>query len=150
MTPDWVLKSKILTDAWCWFSNLRYNFHEKRRVRVRIDPWDVWSMDYTLAEIILPMLERLIDDKHGAPHVDDGDVPEELWATPTDNDFDIDDNHFKRWDYVLDEMVYAFRTKVEEDEVYFRLENIDEIEKEHARIKNGFRLFGKYYESLWT
>jgi hypothetical protein len=30
-----------------------------------------------------------------------------------------------------------------------RLESQEEIEAEQARISNGFRLFGRYYEALW-
>lgn len=40
---------------------------KKRRVDVRIDNYDTWSMDSTLAYIILPMLKQLRDTKHGSP-----------------------------------------------------------------------------------
>ena len=84
---------------------------------VKIDRWDTWSMDHTLSYIILPMLKQLKDTKHGAPYVDDEDVPEELKSTsapPKENEWDTDDNHFKRWDYVLDEMIFAFEHKVDD------------------------------------
>ena len=45
---------------------------------VKIDRWDTWSMDHTLAHIVLPMLKQLQKDKHGSPYVEDEDVPEEL------------------------------------------------------------------------
>ena len=48
---------------------------------VKIDYYDTWSMDHTLADIILPMLQQLKASKHGAPYVDDQDVPEELRST---------------------------------------------------------------------
>ena len=32
---------------------------DEQQVSVRIDPWDTWSMDDTLAQIILPMLKQL-------------------------------------------------------------------------------------------
>ena len=57
------------------------------------------------------MLKQLKKDKHGAPLVDDEDVPEELRSTsapPKENEYDIDDNHFKRWDWVMDEMIWSF------------------------------------------
>ena len=85
---------------------------------IKIDSCDTWSMDRTLAPIILPMLKQLKDTKHGAPFVDDGDVPEELKSTsapPKENEWDTDDNHFKRWDYVLDEMIWAFEQLCDED-----------------------------------
>ena len=115
---------------------------------VKIDSWDTWSMDHTLAPIILPMLRQLIDTKHGAPFVDLEDRPEELRAErPTD--YDVDEFHFQAWDWVLDEMIYAFDCKANKDDVWCRLESQEEIEAEQARISNGFRLFGKYYEALW-
>ena len=84
---------------------------------VKIDRWDTWSMDSTLADIILPMLKQLQKDKHGSPFVDDEDVPDELKSTsapPKENEYDTDANHFKRWDYVLDEMIFAFECKVDD------------------------------------
>ena len=41
------------------FIHPRFNY-------VKIDRWDTWSMDSTLADIILPMLKQLQKDKHGA------------------------------------------------------------------------------------
>jgi len=126
----------------------------KQHEYIRIDPWDTWSMDHTLAPIILPMLEQLKDTKHGAPHVDNEDVPESLWANQTEMrnyeyDGSTDIHFFARWDYVMDEMIYAFDCKANKDDVIMRLDSEEEIEAEQARISNGFRLFGKYYEALW-
>jgi hypothetical protein len=84
---------------------------------VKIDRWDTWSMDHTLADIILPMLKQLNEEKHGAPFVDDEDVPEELKSTsapPKKEEYDTDDNHFKRWDWVMNEMIFAFECKVDD------------------------------------
>lgn len=78
---------------------------------VKVDHWDTWSMDYTLSMIVLPMLKQLQATKHGAPFVDDEDVPEELKSTSAPqkaNEWDTDDNHFKRWDWALGEMIFAF------------------------------------------
>ena len=131
---------------------------EDQKIEVHIDKWDTWSMDYTLAPIILPMLVQLKATKHGAPCVDLEDVPEELHPTNTEEwqklyneGGETDDKFFKRWDWVLDEMIYAFDCKANKDEVYVRFDIKDrkEMEKEQERISNGFRLFGKYYESLW-
>jgi hypothetical protein len=88
------------------------------RVRhVKIDRWDTWSMDHTLSFIILPMLKQLKESKHGAPGVDDEDVPDQLKSTsapPKENEYDVDGNHFGRWDYVLDEMIFAFEHLVDD------------------------------------
>ena len=68
-------------------------------------------MDHTLGMIALPMLKQLQLSKHGAPNVDDEDVPEELKSTSApakENEWDVDGNHFKRWDWVMNEMIFAF------------------------------------------
>lgn len=157
---------------------------KKRKICVHIDRWDTWSMDNTLAYIILPMLKQLNESKHGAPYVDDEDVPEHLRSTaapPLTEEqkyvHDVDENHFKRWDWVLNEMIFAFESEVDDSwedqftigeyDFQFKVTNEDgtstmiegpnhtavtdwEGRKAYAkRIQNGFRLFGKYYSSLW-
>ena len=85
---------------------------------VKIDRWDTWSMDHTLAMIILPMLKQLNESKHGAPFTEDDDVPEHLRSTnaaPKENEWDIDDLHFRRWEWVLGEMIFAFECQLNED-----------------------------------
>ena len=156
----------------------------QRKVQVRIDRWDTWSMDDTLALIILPMLKQLRENKHGAPYVKDEDVPEHLRSTEapalTEEEKNVhapDENHFKRWDWVLNEMIFAFENTVDDSwEEQFTTGNYDyqsikqengtylmvhgpnhtaetdwEARKAYAqRIQNGFRLFGTYYSGLWT
>jgi len=96
---------------------------------VRIDRWDTWSMDHTLAQIVLPMLRQLKRDKHGSPNVDDEDVPEHLRSTaaePKENEWDTDSNHHDRWDWVLDEMIFAFEHLVDDSwEDQFRSGHFD-------------------------
>lgn len=84
---------------------------------VKIDRWDTWSMDHTLAHIVLPMLKQLKAVKHGSPLVDDEDVPEHLRSTAApakENEWDTDANHFKRWDWAMDEMIFAFECKLDD------------------------------------
>lgn len=86
---------------------------------VKIDRWDTWSMDHTLAHIILPMLKQLDKEKHGAPFTEDEDVPEYLrshMAQPKENEWDTDSLHFMRWDWVLAEMIWAFEQKLKDDD----------------------------------
>ena len=86
---------------------------------VKIDRWDTWSMDHTLSQIALPMLIQLKATTHGAPFVDDEDVPEGIGlrsteAEPKEDEYDVDSNHFKRWDWVLSEMIHAHRSKIDD------------------------------------
>lgn len=137
------------SDILQWIYNHTINLYLDRReqkIKVKIDPWDTWSMDHTLAHIVVPMLVQLKESKHGAPLVDDKDVPAELRSTnapPKENPWDTDANHFKRWDWVMDEMIHAFQSKLDDDYMW------RPTDKQYKRIKNGFRLFGKYYEALW-
>jgi len=156
------------------YNLVNFPFLDERtqKVKVHIDRWDTWSMDHTLAPIILPMLVQLKETKHGAPMVDMEDVPKELRATKAQQnkyakDGDVDDKHFERWDWVMDEMIWAFEQKCrdhwEEDyygpyiesedkrELFGRFEWVDDEgrKKHQERMSNGFRLFGKYFESLW-
>ena len=95
-----------------WLYRLLKWIHSKRQdqVSVRIDPWDTWNMYNTLAVIILPMLKQLKDTKHGSGLVDDEDVPEHLRSTvtPASRDGDIDENWFRRSDWVFDELIWTF------------------------------------------
>lgn len=141
---------------------------------IRIDGWDTWSVDYTLSRIAVPLLKQLKQTKHGAPCVDDEDVPAELRSTTKEaqeakvEEYDVDGNHFKRWDYVLDEMIWAHEQIIDNggDSKFFdhslvdSAENIGtqiqkiEVDREgldahHARISKGLVLFGKYYRALW-
>jgi hypothetical protein len=152
---------------------------------VKIDRWDTWSMDHTLGQIALPMLKQLQASKHGAPWVDDLDVPEELKSTsapPKENEWDTDENHFKRWDWVMNEMIFAFEHHLnkEWEEAYRKGESdfksvacewdengkakmyqlvegpnhtyecdYEGMQVVEERIRNGFRLFGRYYQNLW-
>ena len=151
-----------------WTINWVWDKFPPQRMKIHIHNYDTWSMDDTLAHILVPMLKQLRDTKHGAPLVDDTDVPEELKSTSApakENDYDIDDNHFKRWDWVLDEMIWAFEQKTYDWDAQYYGEWIEDKTKtfggyfkdfddegrkaHHERMSNGFRLFGKYYEGLW-
>ena len=84
---------------------------QKRKMNIRVDYYDVWGADHTLAKIIHPVLVKLQEVKHGSPHVDDEDVPEHLRSTaapPKENEWETDDNLHLRWEWVLAEMIWAF------------------------------------------
>lgn len=176
--PDWVHdfgtwlsenrdgSDTVLLKVCQWIESKR-----PRQIYVHIDHYDTWSLDYTLALVAHPMLKQLQAAKHGAPNTDDEDVPDELKSTaaePKQEEWDTDSNHFKRWDWIMNEMIWAFEQKTLDDsdsQFYTHpekipgeglMESIGRIEVDeaglkahYARKKNGFRLFGKYYEALW-
>lgn len=144
---------------------------KERKVRIEIAPYDVWNMDSTLSMIVVPMLRMIRQDKQGAPNVDDEDVPSSIRSTsakPAD-EYDVDEYWFDRWDYVLNEMIWAHEQLIskEGDDEFFDWSGVDKdvgvmeqvkalkvdtkgLEAYHQRIDNGMRLFGKYYRNLWT
>ena len=149
--PNWRFYHHWLYD---WFG-----YAPKQKIKIRIDRFDTWSMDSTLATIILPMLKQLKESKHGAPAVEFKDVPEELMPPDAEavkklymENGETDENFFKRWDYVLDEMIWAFEQKCRDDwmeDYHYNKWDTDGANAHQARMSNGFRLFGKYYENLW-
>lgn len=153
-----------------------------RKNVVEIDDYDVWNCDFTLAQIIHPLLVKLKEKKQGAPLVEDENVPEELRSTscaPKENEWDSDENHFKRWDWALDEMIFAmqeiandneneppYHTKtgtmepsnanehgwVEMNFVGWEStpESVAANKAYHDRVQNGCRLFGLHFQNLWS
>ena len=167
---NWLTKTWI-HDVCEWVDNKK-----TRNIKVRIDKYDTWSMDATLAYIILPMLHQLKETKHGCPDVNDEDVPKKLRVREaTHHDGEVDDNWEARWDWAMDEMIWAF-TQINDNEdwekeycekagewhfedekdgmsemVWDKKPVIDNkgIKAHRARMQNGFILFGKYYTGLW-
>lgn len=158
----WLASTK-LNDLCEWIHSKR-----KRKVKVKINNYDVWNMDGTLALIIGPMFVKLKENSHGSGFVDDEDVPEELRSTnapPTECEWETDDNFHKRFQWLLDEMIWLFNTDHEEilGNYYVFDHSLDwqeqiknckvddaAIDAYRSRLKNGYRLFGKYYESFWS
>lgn len=126
-------------------------------IDVQVDKEDTWSLDYTLAHIILPCLVQLKKTKLGSPIVDNEDVSDEsLWATEEElanyqNTGETDENFHNRWDHVLDEMIWAFSQYIESDEYppIFYKDSGDIDWESRRRMERGLQLFGKYYMNLW-
>ena len=162
---DWVYNIEWLEAV----DNFFDRWH-KRKIVVKIHDYDVWGLDHTIALIAAPALRRLKDKKRGAPFVDDDDVPEELRSTaaPPVLEYQTDANHFKRWEWVIGEMIWAMDQVADDnaDSVFFDHSQVDESAPFEEQVKgvkydkegwqawdhrktNGLRLFGKYFEGLW-
>ena len=170
--------------TWLYKLLLWIHSKKKRTVDVHIDRWDTWSMDVTLGHIIRPMLKHLKAIKRGAPNVDRDDVPKGLSPTRKEaNAYNkngtTDDKFFERWDWVVDEMIFAFESlegganagwenqfTTGKSDLQWRKNNDntstmvkgpnhtaetdwDACKAYHKRVENGFRLFGKYFGALW-
>lgn len=168
---DYKLQDKLgswLANTWVndlceWIESKR-----KRKIKVHIDYWDTWSMDRTLAVIVLPMLKQLKATKHGSFMSNDEDVPEKF-RIPNEYSYSsmqlelfpekskavdeaLDEYLHLKCDWILDEMIWSFEQLVEDDDSKFYSGDKfdrDAYGKHQDRIDNGLRLFGKYYRGLW-
>jgi hypothetical protein len=129
-------------------------YRKNRKINVKIDKYDTWSMDHTLSYIIHPMLIQLKATKQGSPWVDDEDVPEHLRSTaapPKENEWDTDAFFHDRWEWVIDEMIWSFERKTNDEwkDEYYDKKDYSGLHEQEDRMRNGFRLFGKYFDNLW-
>jgi hypothetical protein len=168
---------------------------KKRKVKIKLHPYDTWNMDETLSIIILPLLLQLKEQKPGSPNVDLEDVPEDLRVDYSKNleynqqqafDFYADDEFehtemdiHARWEWVLNEIIWTFEQLhpsnnwqeqyysgklsldkkqlddsnlvelVESKNSTFKIDH-EGLNNHQNRIDNGLKLFGKYYQALWS
>lgn len=103
----------------------RYYKNSDRRIDIQIENHDTWSLDHTLAMIILPALIQLKETKHGIPS-EFGDVGGESHSDQLCFDFysetydDAFNEGVKRWDEIMNKMIWSFQQIVsdEYDELY--------------------------------
>jgi hypothetical protein len=99
----------------------RYNKkHDGRKIDIRVDDFDTWSLDTTLALIILPALIQLKHTKHGVPSdfVNDSAADYHDQATFDFMKEDKDEVFQKgcaAWETVLDKMIWSFQQLAIED-----------------------------------
>jgi hypothetical protein len=92
-----------------------------RKIEVDIERFDTWSLDHTLAHIILPALIQLKEEKHGVPSEVVNDVGGEDWNPQDSFDFykethnEAWDIAAKRWDEILDKMIWSFEQLIKDD-----------------------------------
>jgi len=143
------------------------NKFRNRKIKIKYQNYDTWSLDHTLALIILPGLKQLKATNHGYASVDYSDLPHDWLKDASGED---------QWEWVMEEMIWAFE-EIANDcpgaEAFYSGEvdiqwadnggystmehgpkhtfNVDfEGRKKYdSRIERGTTLFGKYYRSLW-
>ena len=91
-----------------------------RKADVKIEHFDTWNLDATLALIVLPMLIQLKHNKQGVPN-DFADVGGADYDVQNSFDFykethnDAFEEGCKRWEEVLDKMIWSFQQIALED-----------------------------------
>lgn len=147
-----------------YIGNWPKNPAKERKVNIRIDKWDTWSMDNTLSLIIEPMLKQLKTTQNGYP----SGLEEDEWNTILDkmifafeslnSDWE-DQYHSGEIDFVSIPIDADGNEVDRENAVYYRMDKgpndthvFDEEgwKKHDEKIQEGLELFGKYFRSLWT
>jgi hypothetical protein len=85
---------------------------DERKIDVRIDKYDTWNMESTLAFIVLPMLKQLKETKHGSAWLPEFDQT----SNSAQYSFDFYEEGDKlawekgheHWNQILDKMIWSF------------------------------------------
>jgi hypothetical protein len=120
----------------------KYRKNSERKIKVEITREDTWSLDYTLALVILPALQeyKKILQETGiiwgcAFEPDDWNLSDKKARKKADK------NAIKKQNEILDKMILAFQLVIEDDCKY---------EKENQiKVEEGLALFAEYYGALW-
>lgn len=139
--PDWVY------DFGWWLSSDKHDndsklqkllywidSKRKRKIKIRIDDYDLLDTTDTLAIVILAVLKKFNEiNTHSYATTLDRDAPPNLSG---------EEFAEARWRYIVDEMIWTF------DYISNRKTYGGGI-KEEKRKDNGLRLFAKYFNHLW-
>lgn len=120
----------------------------ERKVNIRIDKWDTWSMDHTLAMIILPMLKQLQATKHGAPgsmpafQQTSNQYPQMCFTFYEDDDHSAWNEGHKQWTEIMDKMIWSFEQLLDEnwDEQFWIVKpelDLDDLANTEGLDENG-------------
>lgn len=137
----------------------------RRKISVEIEKFDTWSLDHTLAHIIYPALLQLKAEKHGVPSKLVDDVGGEDWVDQQSFDF-YKESHdeaweiaTKRWDEILDKMIWSFRELIVDDmnDKYFHGKaEYDWVESDKTfpnpitgKVEKTFQMVDKNPEDHW-
>lgn len=150
----WLYSSKL--NDW----RLAFNAKWDRKIKVRVDYYDSWSAHTTISIIAEPVLRQLYNYNHGYGAIDKEDVPETLHDTYSDGFSQ------EAWSWVMEEILFALGEDIngfDAESSFFdhnpdaeplteescKLRDEEGLKAYRDRIQNGFRLFGKYYQTLW-
>lgn len=127
---------------------------KERKISVRIDPWDTWNADHTLALIIEPMLIQLKATTHGFPT-----TMYDLVGVPVDEQWKATEEQtnsaIAKWEEILDAMIWSFHELNDDEDALSRLhkkhgeEWLTYVREYEEKVQYGISLFGQYFQALW-
>ena len=135
-----------------------------RRINIEIDKYDTWSMDHTLALIILPLLLQYKENHHGIPN----DFADHSGDENCQNQYLFDfykESHewafeqgVKRWEETLDKMIWSFYQIVVDDDSRYHhgKSNFDWVKSDKqypnpisGKMEDTFQMVDKNPEDHW-
>jgi hypothetical protein len=133
---------------------------KNRAHHVHIDNHDVWSLDYTLANIIHPALvrlrERVPDFGYPTPYYETEAYPEYSQQGSFEEILDrgAESNYYEeQWMEKLQKMIDAFAMIIDENDDYDKIahhrDDNDKRNEWYRKIDEGLKLFSENYQGLW-
>ena len=101
---------------------IRFIKHTPYRIKHGFWPSDLWSLDMTITDFILPRLKMFAEDPMGYPS----------------------DLEFEEWKQILGKMVYSFELLQQDGDG----ETLPD--DGYVKIEEGLILFAQWYRHLWT
>jgi hypothetical protein len=132
MMFDWKFRLGKFKFGWMSFrialpEKRDWKFFWQRRTRGWSDD-ETWCLDTTIAKFVLPRLKRFREIDCGYP----GGLKE------------------KEWETILDKMIFSFEQIVSEDsDKRLDGETDGQYQDRRSRIREGLKLFGKWFQALW-
>lgn len=126
-----------------------------QKIQVRIDRWDTFSLDTTLAQIIHPALIKFKEERvkvPGVPMLFFNETDDKCeYGNYTDESLEKAEKRYIEW---LDEMIWAFNEIANQnpgEEEFYGVSKIDNKawEAYHKRIEDACASFGKKFNTLW-
>ena len=99
--------------------------HQQQLESRGFDDTELWNLDNTIAEFILPRLKAFRENPVGYP------------TNLTE----------KKWNKALDKIIFSLDLSLNDDK-WLNL-NIKERNILHKKYKKGFKLLGRYFGDLW-
>lgn len=126
------------------------NKSNRRKIKVHVDRYDTFSLDHTLALVILPCLIQLRKSQQGIPVVKDteGDPNQESFDFGDDLESMQYEKNTQAWNEIMDKIIWSFQQLTINYKKGFDVSS-EARPLYEERIQEGLTLFGTYYLALW-
>ena len=127
----------------------------ERKVKVKINGFDTWNLDMTLAMVIHPALVKFRENLNSYPSdfAETSDFPEGEYPSTCRG------GGIRAWEIILDHIIWAFNEIIQDDytnKFYNERTGPDDNDwtlktlEHEKKIQAGLDYFGHYYRSLWN